>query len=527
MDGLNTQFLNYGMCERNPEGKYDFDWGEFIYMVDDFIEAARIVKMYEPFGPLPWPENNFTLANGLDLAGNANPVFVGEILPHTKEARERLFAAVNQYAFDENAANKELLRELARGTLVQRTPTWVKQNGICLEHLVPKESTLPDAGFGGFAQFGVKKGEIIVPAPVFHVTNKEAMGIYQAGVNALEDPDRYRIGTQVILNYCFGHPESSMLMCPMTSAVLINHCSTRTMGCGPDGPNAVVRWSSGWDPSSVAWRSKTFEEIDDHRGRILSFEVVATRDISPGEEGTSNGWYRRARTKKGLMKLTYWLHRFFSPVATVFLDYGVEWENAWNNHVQQWVPPKMESDFISAREANERPGPVVESLVSGNLRSEVNHSYLFTGCIYKMGEIDMMGESYTKPNPKWAEMTDDEIINMYATSGEKFYRDSSYVHHQSRSHWPCTVLLPESEDGEYTVRIHMTPMTGTISGREIVPTAWYENDVPRILTNYPQSSIHYFVKPSATDHMLPGVFRHPIGFPDELFPKQWRKIHTE
>jgi hypothetical protein len=275
------------MCKRDPEDGYHFEWGEFIYMPEDYKEAARIVKLHEPFGDIPWPANNITLAKSFNLTGNAKAQFVAEILPHSKEARERILAKVNEHAFDEKVFDKELLRELARGTLVQRTPTWVKQNGICLENLVPKPSTISDAGNGGFAQYGVKKGEIVVPAPVFHVTNKEAMEIYEAGVNAAEDPDRYRIGTQVMLNYCFGHPESSMLMCPMTSAVLINHCSTRTVGCGPDGPNAEVRWSSGWDPSSVTWRSKTFKEIDDHTGRILSFEIVATRDISPGEEGTS------------------------------------------------------------------------------------------------------------------------------------------------------------------------------------------------------------------------------------------------
>jgi hypothetical protein len=211
----------------------------------------------------------------------------------------------------------------------------------------------------------------------------------------------------------------------------------------------------------------------------------------------------------------------------VFIDYGVEWENAWINHAKQWVPPKKHPDFISAREANERSGPVVESLVAGNLRGSVDHSYLFTGCIFETGEIDVLGENYTKPNPTWTSMSDDEIMDTYARSGRRFYRESGYRHHKSRSHWPCTVLLPEAESGEYIVRIHQTPMRGIYNGKEIVTTAWHENDVPRILTNYPQSSIHYFVKPNVTDHMLPGVFRHPIGFPDELFPDQWRKINTE
>lgn len=273
------------MCKRNPDEDYTFEWGEFIYMADDFKEAARIVKLHEPFGPSPWPRNNVTLAKLFNTSSYANPQFVGELLPHTEAARKRILSAVNEHAFDKDGGDRALLQALAKGVLTERSPAWIRHNGVCLEQLVPKKSTLPDAGFGGFAQFGVRKGDIVVPAPVLHVVDKEVMTIYEAGVNASEDPDRYSIGTQVMLNYCFGHPESSMLMCPMTGAVLINHCSMRTKECGPDGPNAEVRWSSGWDPTSVAWRSKTFEEIDEHKGRILSFEIVARRNISPGEEG--------------------------------------------------------------------------------------------------------------------------------------------------------------------------------------------------------------------------------------------------
>lgn len=168
----------------------------------------------------------------------------------------------------------------------------------------------------------------------------------------------------------------------------------------------------------------------------------------------------------------------------------------------------------------------MESLVSGDLRSGVDHPYLFTGCIYEIDDADLQGENFTKPNPSWTTMLDREIMETYAKSGQKFFREYGYSHHRSRSHWPCTVVMPESKEGEYTVRIHQMPMRGIYRGKDIVKTSWHENDVPLFLTNYPQTSIHYFVKPTATDQMLPGVFRHPIGFPDELFPDQWRRKQT-
>jgi len=43
-------------------------------------------------------------------------------------------------------------------------------------------------------------------------------------------------------------------------------------------------------------------------------EFVASRDIQPGEE--------------------------------VFIDYGEEWQNAWDEHVKKWEPISKESDYI-------------------------------------------------------------------------------------------------------------------------------------------------------------------------------------
>jgi hypothetical protein len=123
----------------------------------------------------------------------------------------------------------------------------------------------------------------VVPAPVLHVVNKETLMLYERDV---EDPEDHPIGMSLLVNYCLSHPESSLLLCPMTSAILLNHCSVRTMDCGPAGPNAKIRWSTGWDTPSREWREKTLGEIKEEKRRLLSFEVVALRDIAPGEEGT-------------------------------------------------------------------------------------------------------------------------------------------------------------------------------------------------------------------------------------------------
>ena len=291
-----TQFLNYGYCQRpqnqntndkdNGDGG-DPDWKTFIYYPADFKEAYKIIKTFEPFGTEMWPKTDASkiALSMIDPDAGAKPEYVMVILAKALLNLDTIYKKVSQYPRHEKKYAKELLRSIARASLAQRDTDWIKSNGICLEHLLPKKSTLPDAGLGGFAQYGVPKGDIVVPTPVLQTVYKDILTLYEQDVNVMEDPKKYELGKGLLHNYCFGHTDSSMLLCPMTGAMLINHCSMRTKECGPDGPNAEVRWSSGWDADSHEWRNKTLEEINAKFGRILSLEVFATRDIAPGEEG--------------------------------------------------------------------------------------------------------------------------------------------------------------------------------------------------------------------------------------------------
>jgi hypothetical protein len=40
--------------------------------------------------------------------------------------------------------------------------------------------------------------------------------------------------------------------------------------------------------------------------------------------------------------------------------------------------------------------------------------------------------------------------------------------------------------------------------------------------NVPRSALSFFDKPGRTDMHLPNAFRHAIGIPDDIFPKQWK-----
>ena len=155
-----------------------------------------------------------------------------------------------------------------------RSSEWIRSNGMCLESLLVGKSNIPQAGQGGFAQHLIPKGEIVVPAPTLHIMDRDVLMRF--------DSDGTELGPQLLLNYCLGHPESSFLLCPNTNAILANHCSMRKKECGPKGPNAAFRWSTGWDPTSDVWRKMSLQDIAKEKARGLSMELYALRDIRPG-----------------------------------------------------------------------------------------------------------------------------------------------------------------------------------------------------------------------------------------------------
>ena len=95
---------------------------------------------------------------------------------------------------------------------------------------------------------------------------------------------------ELIVNYCYSHDETTMLLCPVTNAMFINHCSDRFPDrCRRDkrkGPNAKLEWAT--DATTTKSLTESFDEIEQSiYERKVSFSIIATRDIDEGEEVSS------------------------------------------------------------------------------------------------------------------------------------------------------------------------------------------------------------------------------------------------
>ena len=98
-----------------------------------------------------------------------------------------------------------------------RTIEWLDSNGKCLDHIYPDASTIEGAGHGAFAKRNLPKGTVVTGSPLHHIPFKEKFvpmfQIYEdQKVSSVEE--RQAIAQQLVINYCFGHSESSVLLCP-------------------------------------------------------------------------------------------------------------------------------------------------------------------------------------------------------------------------------------------------------------------------------------------------------------------------
>lgn len=340
-----------------------------------------------------------------------------------------------------------------------KSPKWLAKHGTCVDNLKSGPSTIPDAGRGAFATRNLAKGTTIAPIPMLQIPEADMFTIYKHdfgdGAFKLDDPP---VGQQLAMNYCFGHPESNMLLLPVGSMVtLINHQPA-------EKANAKVQWA----PSNKKWGNTDFwlddhpQDLvdDDHRHIGIVMEVVATRDIQKDEE--------------------------------VFIDYGSEWQAAWDDYKQNW-----DSQY---KENPEWPLKADDMKV-----------------LYRDKPFKTMEELKTDPYPKgirtacfveWEELPDG--VPRVTEKGKdiaSWIAPKEYKDFVGSKMFDCRVKKrsEQLENGlwNYTVIGDMQ------------------------IQNTPHSAIMFVDSPYTSDIHHKEAFRHPIGIPDEIFPQAWRDFRDE
>jgi SET domain len=396
-------------------------------------------------------------------------------------------------ATDDDDEGAEIIAAALQSQL-RRPLAELQQSGVCIDHIRPDRSTLLDAGYGAFATRFLPKGTIITASPLHHIPYpSNFVDIYRITKlyarntpYRIPEPDEagtpsYRLlddvqGKQLIYNYCYGHAESTLLLCPYGSGInYINH----------HHDSAYVNVRLEWVQSP--------ELVQTFRHNVTALTQGTVADL--------------ALTELPQLAIQYVTLRDIRPDEELFMDYGPAWEAEWQRHVKEFQAqyPSHDDRYLSAVHWNALFG-------RQTIRTELEQRY--------------------DPYPSHLQVRCHRVLLLYPAGNSQ----ATYVWSNENYGIPCRIVdrfrdpdpfyndAPSRDAADpmelYTVLLEW-PEGSADEIHEETSFTWIQR------TDVPRSAMKFFDLPYSNDmHMPIPPFRQPIHLSDDLFPSQWRNFRS-
>jgi hypothetical protein len=434
--------------------RYDYE------IADRLVDA--LVKFYDGFPNLS-PELqddilDFMLEKVLGIATGANAKTITSLIPDNPRKLKKVQEAGGTFMY--------------RYRDMIKSKKWFRQNGFCLDAIREGPSLIPNAGRGAFAARDIRMGETIAFSPMVHIADKETLTMYPIKEVRVHDEESDEeetvdvydksngpIGKQILINYAFGHPDSSVVLLPAGPQVtLINH---------DKNANAQVLWANKKNDvirNPREYLDYTAEMLSKVSDVAIVMKFVARRNIKEGEEIT--------------------------------LDYGNEWEKAWDDYAEEWKlskagkPYPLKADDMKVKYKN-KPFETVQTLTDDPYPDSVKIA-CFLNTAPRPDGTPMIHQEHG-----WDISTFDDPRSFEKFDGQELYK--------------VTILDRKEAPGffyNYTVRAEHGD----------------EDKVFADVLDVPHAACTFVDDPYTSDIHIYGAFRHYIGIPDKIFPENWRNM---
>jgi hypothetical protein len=154
-----------------------------------------------------------------------------------------------------------------------RDIAWLEEHGECVDNVRDGTSTIPHAGRGAFANRKTPNGSLVAPVPLIHVYDKDYFVTHGMADHSLEPNQTAPIHSQLMRNYCFGHPQSQLMLCSygmLTASV--NHANEK--------PNIKVEWSKSASMRHPEWKDVPLDKWTNERQAGLSYSFIISGGVA-------------------------------------------------------------------------------------------------------------------------------------------------------------------------------------------------------------------------------------------------------
>ena len=170
----------------------------------------------------------------------------------------------------------------------------------------------------------------------------------------------------------------------------------------------------------------------------------------------------------------------------IFMDYGNVWEQAWQKHAARWNRDNYyPTDYVSAYDWNRMNAKAMLRTRAEQEEAPYPDHFMMI-CLPEIADL------------KYTEL-------LTSTVCERTWNPSTLG-------LPCYIFDREQQsDGSYWYQVKYRNSADS--------TVWTESDW------IVREAIKFVNKPYTNDIFLDDAFRHPIGIPDDIFPKAWRGVY--
>ena len=374
---------------------------------------------------------------------------------------------------------------LQTGSLIKNNPSILKSleslesHGTCADNILVKTSSIPGAGRGAFAKRDIKAGQVVAPCPLMRIPEESLLmydldqvaDLKQKPLSQLinSEHDLLPESAQLLMNYVFGHPDTSVLFYPYGPGVnYINHATYDS----PFMSNVQMAWST--KPYHMGSHfldldlDTIFEQNISPFANIM--DLVATRDIKEGEE--------------------------------ILLDYGPSFDSELAAYKQHFKPSEPNSEPM-ANVLNALGGPF------RTLKEEQENPYppnVATACYIDEENSPVLMNPNT--NTSAYKMSIPSKFTFNSANAVKIYNSTMTM---DATEYRCNILYRNpvgDNDYLYLVKLVDGPDDGSTP---------YIVDVPH-------SSIIIVDAPYTSAMHMINTLRHYIEIPDPLMPDAWRDL---